>query len=913
MAVALGIDLGTTNTVVAAADLATGVISDVPIPQLVAPGEVAPRDQLPSTLYIPAPGELDDDQRRLPWGQAPANPAGHLARDMGARVPGRVVVSAKSWLSVAGVDRKSRFLPWATDDDTLPRLSPVEVQTNLLQHIHDAVSAADLGEIDDVTITVPASFDEISRELTLEAAGAAGFPKARLLEEPQAAFYALLHREQKGLKKFLHGVRLILVVDVGGGTTDLSLLAVDAGSGKGPPKIERIAVGEHLMLGGDNMDVTLARLVEQKLTGAVSTLDAVSFAQLVLSARLAKETLLGQNAPEEYGITLLSRGKKLLGGARTSVAGRDETVAMLLDGFLPLTGPADVVEKQRAGLAELGLPYARDPALSRHLATFLRRHKDAAANAGARIADGLPLPDAVLLNGGVFRAPAIRNRLDALLRQWSGDDAVRFLDGGDDATLDRAVARGAAYAGLVRRGQGVRIGSGSARSYFVGVGADDVGGPAQALCVVPRGMHEGEQLSVDRTFRVVVGQPVSFPLYSATFGADQAGDIVDVADLEALPALSTVLAPGREVPVRLEASLSEVGTLELALRMTEEALERFRLSFSTRLDAVVDGATTKGPGEIPSGGPVHKRIDDGKALILGYFGNKSKDVDAKRVKDLRRDLEKIFGPRDQWTVGLLRELGGVLLSGASRRRRSADHERSFFQNLSFMLRPGVGAAFDDWRVEQLWPLWSEGIQYVTEKATWSSWFVLWRRVAAGLDAGRQAEIWAYLKPWLLEQGTGGKGVGSTPHGQDEMVRLACSLERVSSSEKTLLGAFVLKKFSKGNLASAWPLGRLGARQPLVGAAQDVVSAVDASAWCERLLELDLNGTDGAPFALAQIARLTGDRARDLDGALRERISARLAKAKAPEAWQKMVLEVVPLSADDEAAAFGEALPVGLRL
>jgi hypothetical protein len=316
---------------------------------------------------------------------------------------------------------------------------------------------------------------------------------------------------------------------------------------------------------------------------------------------------------------------------------------------------------------------------------------------------------------------------------------------------------------------------------------------------------------------------------------------------------------------------------------------------------------------VPGQGPVHKRIDEGKDLILGFFGSKSRDVDPRRVKDLRRDLEKVFGPREQWSVALSRELGGVLLAGLSRRRRSADHERAFFQTVGWCLRPGYGAAFDDWRIEQLWPLWKDGVQYVAEKPTWGSWFVLWRRVCGGLDAARQQELWGYLRPWLLEQGTGKKGTGTTPHGQDEMVRLACSLERIAAADKVVLGDFVARKLGRGGLPSFWPLGRVGARAPLQGSTHDVVAPDIAARWIDRVLEHDLKTADGACFAVASLARMTGDRARDVDANVRERVVTRLEKAQTQASWVRMVREVVPLSVEDEAQAFGESLPVGLRV
>ena len=920
---ALGIDLGTTHTVVAAADLQTGAILDVPIPQSVGAAEIAALPLLPSTIYVPASGEFEAPALDLPWGDSPSVVLGRLALAQGTKVPGRLIASAKSWLCVSGVDRRAAILPWAAEEG-VARLSPVDVQTRILRHVRNAWLQEKRDQNEDATaleatITVPASFDEVARELTVEAARAAGFVDVRLLEEPQAAFYELLRENSGRLTELLRDVRLLLVVDVGGGTTDLTLVAVRPAAGAGqPPGLERIAVSEHLMLGGDNMDVTLARHVERDLTGTVGGLDAISFAQLVVSARLAKETLLALHAPDQIGITLVSRGKKLLAGARTSNQRRDVVEALLLDGFFPRTKGSDVVAgRSKSALSEFGLPYARDPAIPRHVATFLRRHISDAAGAGARIVDGLPRPDAILLNGGVFQSPRIRARFAEVLAGWYGD-AVPFLDV-EAATLDRAVARGAAYSALVRRGRGLRISGGSARSYYLGIDDDD--GRKRALCVVPQGLAEGSSVEVPRTFRLVVGEPVSFPLYSATFSQGgtraRAGDLVDVVDvantLESLPTLQTVIPPPQEIPVRIQATLTEVGTLELGLQMTSEALVRFGLSFSTRLDGVVEGEHTARPGQVPVADNLPKRVDEGKELILGFFGSKSKDVDPKRVKDLRRDLEKIFGVRETWSSGLLRELAAVLLSGATRRRRSAEHERVFFQLLGFCLRPGFGVPFDDWRIDQVWPLWKEGIQYIVERPTWGSWFVLWRRVAGGLTAERQRVLAEYVKPWLLEQGTGKKGTGPTPHGTDEMIRLVAALERISADDKVTFGDFIHKKLGRGGIASYWPLGRIGAREPLAGSAHDVVPAHVAARWAERILEADLKTAEGGSFALAQIARVTGDRTRDLDGGLRDKIAARLDKAAAPPHWVRMVQEKVDVSVDDDAAAFGESLPVGLRL
>lgn len=922
----VGIDLGTTHTVVAHAPLegaGAQVIDDV-VPQTTSPGEVASLPSLPSAVYIAAKDEQPPSAARLPWDDKPERAVflGAWARAQGARVPGRLVVSAKSWLSVAGVDRTSPILPWAAAEG-VEKMSPVDVQAVLLAHVRGAWDHAHpdarLAE-QEVVVTVPASFDEPARKLTLEAAARAGIGHARLLEEPQAALYAFLQAHASSLVKDLEAVRLVLVVDVGGGTTDLTLVVVEssnAASGA-PPKLDRIAVGEHLMLGGDNMDITLARFVEKELTGTIGALDAATWGALVESARLAKESLLAHHAPETHGVSLVSRSSKLVGGTKTRAVTRREAETILLDGFFPKVSRDEVASKRaRTALTELGLPFAHEPAVTRHVLAFLRRFAEQAAQSGARMVDGVPRPDAILLNGGVFKSTAIRARFLDAVASWVGEPVPLLGDDSAGAALDHAVARGAAYSGLVRRGRGLRIGGGSARAYFVGVGSSRASSAGeQALCVVPKGMHEGERIAVDRTFRLVLDRPVGFPLYTSTSSTARAGELVEVtSDLEALPPLQSVLASEPEVPVRVEAFFSEIGTLELALRMTDEALRRFSLTFSTRAtDGSVDAASGAAkPGDVPKAEGLPKRIEEGRDLVLAFYGNKSKDVEKAKVKDLRRDLEKIFGLRETWSTGLNRELGGAFLGGAKNRRRSVEHERTFLQMLGFALRPGFGAPFDDWRIEQLWPLWKDGVQNVTEKPTWSSWWIMWRRVAGGLNAERQREIGAYLKPWLLEQGTGKKGTGATPHGQDEMVRLWASLERISPAEKIEAGEFVMKKIGRGGVTSWWPVGRLGARQLLQGSNHDVIAPDVAAKWVDRLFNVELKTAEGAAFALAQIARVTGDRTRDLDERLRTKVAERLEKAGAPAHLAQMVRERVEWTADDEAQAFGEALPPGLRL
>ncbi len=468
----VGIDLGTTNCAVAYVDShqpeAQRSARIFPLPQLIAPGEIGVKDTLASFVYLPEPDDVDGNLLRLKWDRAPrALATGEFARSMAAKTPHKVVASAKSWLCYEGLDRRGDLLPW--DRREAPRqISPVHAARLLLEHIRDAWNAdfaaqdpAARFEAQECYLTVPASFDVVARELTVEAAEAAGL-SVRLLEEPQAAFYAWLHGQGEGWREQVKPGQTILVCDVGGGTTDFSLIAVvDA---EGDLALDRVAVGDHILLGGDNMDLALAYNVAQRLKEEKKiALDAYQIAALTHACREVKEGLTVNPKQNAHTLTILGRGSRVIGGTIKTKLEAEEIAKVLVDGFFPMckmdTQPA---AKRKAGLRSFGLDYAADPAITKHLAAFLTRHLPQ-DEAGKPV-----LPAGVLFNGGVTKSPVLRERVVSALRSWRGkkDAEVSVLSGDDP---DLAVARGAAWYGLVKRVGGVRIKAGSPRAYYIGI------------------------------------------------------------------------------------------------------------------------------------------------------------------------------------------------------------------------------------------------------------------------------------------------------------------------------------------------------------------------------------------------------------------------------------------------------------
>jgi hypothetical protein len=929
----IGIDLGTTNSALAYVDLSrTGKtgrphIQTFPVLQLVAPGETDERPLLPSFLYLPGEHDLPPGATALPWDKDRTYAVGEFARNHGGRVPGRLVSSAKSWLCHAGVDRSAPLLPWSAPPD-MPRISPVEASARYLRHLVEAwnfVMAKDRAdnrlENQTVVLTVPASFDDVARNLTVEAAGKAGLTDLVLLEEPQAAFYCWLVTHSATEAAALKPGYRCLVVDVGGGTSDFSL--IEAVEQQGELGFIRQAVGDHLLLGGDNMDLALAKFVETKLPEA-GRLDAAQYGLLTQACRTAKETLLGPSPPAHYTVTVVGRGRKVIGGTLHTNLAPADVRRVIFDGFFPTT-PRDAEPQRgaRTGLHEMGLPYVSDPAVTRHLAAFLKHH------GGGSLA-----PHAVLFNGGVFQPTSLRDRLIEVMHGWYDAPGHTWQPLVlTNPSLDLAVAWGAAFFGWLRHVGGRRIGGGIARSYYVGVAGD--GQPAKEInvvCVVPQHLEEGHEVNLEKPeLELALGQPVTFPLYTSTVrGDDKPGDVLRVSpeQLAQLPPLHTVLRGGKRsgvknVPVTLAARSTAIGTLELFC-VAKEGSNRWRLEFNVRdivkeaspgASSVEDGATEQTVTDV---WPEHQ-VQEAARLIRATYAPPVGEVGLP-PQDLTKALEAALdAPRHDWPTGLCRRLWEFLSEVADERRKSPAHLARWYNLVGYCLRPGFGDPLDKFRVEQLWRMMAAPPRSAGPRIPESGadYWICWRRVSGGLNSSLQQSLYDRLRPALLP----GKGKGGPKPGANELAemwRTAASLERLDGKQKEALGTALLKPLKRSPVPTYgfWALTRLGARALLYGPLNAVVHHQIAERWLDAILGFEPGNQSERmawAFCLAQLARRTGQRALDVDDSHRQSVLTVLPSLHVPHGWARMVEEVAESEAEEQSQMFGESLPIGLRL
>ena len=861
----IGIDLGTTNSALAYIDPQQAEEADSPvievlnIPQYVAQGRVEPRRTLPSFLYL-------GDQEYL----------GVFAREQGALVPTKSVHSAKSWLSNPEVDRTAKILPWDAQEAGRV-LSPVEVSTRILKFFADAWQKDRGSPIAEhnVVLTVPASFDEEARELTVAAAREAGIEKLTLLEEPAAAFYSWIANDLARSQKSLFDGQVVLVCDVGGGTSDFTLIRV----GREGDRVEftRTAVGKHLLLGGDNLDLTLAWLVEEKLG---KTLSVRQRSGLRRQCAAAKERLLSEPDLKSVEITVLGGGSSLVGGTLKTEILREEVLELALDGFLPECELSDLPkEEEKSPYREIGLPYVSDPAVTRHLAAFLHSAGDAK-------------PDAILFNGGFFIPEVLRQRVADVMEHWFGRRPVIF----ENRDLDLAVAVGAAYYSYVRAtGAGLLVRGGLPRAYFIALGGGEQD-KLRALCLAPRGSEEGSEIEIDPgTLQLIANKPVSFRLYSSlTRTEDKAGDVVEFASTEDLhlhAPLHAVLRFGkageRMIPVKLGAKLTEVGTLEIWAD-SKISEHRWRLQFQLRKAALTDAPSR--PAAVIS----DEALAAAEALIPAVFQDASLEPE-----QLPGRLEQALGlGRNSWPLSAIRKFADRMLELAEGRKRSAAHELRWLNLCGFCLRPGFGFPGDDFRVEQARRIYASGLTFGNHVQNEIEWWIFWGRVAGGLNKNQQTDVFQRLSPTLLPRG--GKSQRVNQSLLREMWRSAASLELLPAQTRTQLGDELILRISKNDFVdtSLWCLARLGARQLFYGPINQVLPANTASRWIEALLK-----NAKAQETITAMARRTGDSTRDLPPTTLDLVR---------RAFPDVDLDAAPRH--DLAAMgriFGEELPSGL--
>jgi molecular chaperone DnaK (HSP70) len=911
----IGIDLGTTNSAVSYVDLEADTKKDkgiklFKVPQLTGSGEISPLSVLPSFCYIPGKYDIAEESIRLPWVSDEINFVGKFARDHGAKIPSRLVSSAKSWLCHSNADRRAKILPWGSGEDVY-KISPVQATAAYLKHIRMSWNST-RGDDDEyylenqkIIITVPASFDEVARDLTIEASKLAGLKNITLLEEPLAAFYSWLIKHEENWQDFIKPGELVLVCDVGGGTSDFTLITLR--ETEGTPRFERIAVGDHLILGGDNIDLTLARHVEKQFKQP-GQLSGDRWKTLCHLCRQAKENILNKGIDSET-ITMMGEGSSLIGGTLTARLERSELEQIVLEGFFPVVENHDPkAQKIQKGISEFGLPYETEPAITRHIGLFLEKHQDEVK----KILGKKPFPDLILFNGGSLKSPLIQKRIQDSVCHWFDETDSSGPIILENPVPDLAVALGAAYYGLVKIGKGVRVGSGSARSYYLGFERKNVNGQNEksAFCIVERGVDEGSLITLpDKQFQVIANQPVSFDLYSSTYrSGDQSGDVVIIDEtLTALPSIQTIIQFGqngakKEIPVQVEAEFSEMGVLFLWCRSLSSS-HRWRLQFQLR--------DTDGKPEVFDSEVFDSAIID--AAVSDIHSAFSATTDPALLIQLMKTISKTVGrTKEKWPLALIRRLADELLNDIRIKNHSAEHEIRWLNFVGFCLRPGFGDGMDEQRIQSLWKIYQQGMTFKKNLQVKNEWWILWRRVAGGLISGKQRQFIQGLRSLLMPK----KGTKIRISNQEriEIWMAVANMERLTVKDKIEFGRQLLSELhpKKSRPMLLWALSRIGARELLYGPVDRVIPPKEISLWITKILENEWSNPRPVGTALVQMARKTGDRMRDIDPEVLNRVITWLQKMNMAEEAD-FLTSVKPMATMEESKIFGESLPTGIIL
>jgi molecular chaperone DnaK (HSP70) len=907
----IGIDLGTTNSAVSYLDTYEGKtpkIKQFPIYQITRKNEFSPLNVLPSFLYIPGTYELLESDIKHPWPKKTDDFAGAFARDYGGKIPKRLVSSAKSWLCHDKVDRNSKFLPWGSDEN-VPKRSPVEVSAEYLIHIKNCWNMDKkqddrlFFENQFIILTIPASFDEAARNLTLKAAELAGLKNVVLLEEPLAAFYSWLDEKEKKFDSYVSENQLILVCDVGGGTTDFTLIALRKDDES--LKFERIAVGDHLILGGDNIDLALARLAESKTEGKNNLLKGDKWKTLCHLSREAKENIL-EGKSEKERLTIVGEGSKLIKNTFSVYLEKDEVENIVLNGFFPEVSKDDSFEdeKKKKGITEFGLPYESEPSITKHLIKFLLRHKDDVKKITGK---DLPFPDLILFNGGSLKPEIIQQKIIKSVQSFFDlkSDIPKILENNKP---DTAVSLGASYYGKVKLGLGVKVGSGSPRSYYLGIETKE--NKKGVICLVERGLEEGTKIKLpkDYEFSVKTNMPVTFTLYSSSYrSGDKCGDFIENIDesFSPLPPLHTIISYGKkdekkDISIELKAKYTETGNLQIWCDSVETQ-HTWDLSFDLR------GAKEVFP-KMNTGLDTSVIIENSKviealSLIENAFGG-----DKSKVNSAAKDLSKFLQmSKNKWPLMFIRKIGDFLVDNPQLREKSPVHEARWLNLAGFCLRPGIGDPFDEARIKKIWSIYSKGLVFPNEIQNKNEWWILWRRIAAGLKPGYQRQIIQDISSILKKNSFDLKE-------KMELWSCVANFEYLHSNDKQRLGNTLKNELKpeKSDPRLLIFLGRIGSREPLYGDINKVISQDTAFKWIEFLMTKKWGEISEARYAVSRIARLTGDRTRDLDEEKRKIVIDFLDSYKDFDN-SKYVKEIIEMESNEEAAVFGESLPAGITL
>lgn len=894
---AVGIDLGTTNSVIACIDLKEKQrfpdIQTVPILQRIDEDTVGVSDRLPSFLYYPTSSQKE----QLPEFNFESEHwvIGMAAASMGRKTSGRLITSAKSWLCHERIDKTKSILPWGGLDD-VPKLSPLKATQFLLQHLKYSWEQSDFGKDAPLnqqilTITLPASFDQAARELTLEACRRAGLEQVKLLEEPQAAFYNWISLRKGRWDEALGKARQVLICDIGGGTSDFSL--VSCHKEEDQFDFKREAVGRHLLLGGDNMDLALAHLAEQKISGKQQKkLNQSQWQLLSQLTRHAKEQLLQDNDETSITLRLPGSGTKVIGGLRQTNLERKEIEEMIINGFFPILQHSDRSITTKSGLAEVGLPYEQEPAITWHILDFIEQHKD----------ERFVFPDAILFNGGALEPTSIRERILELLNQHNPhQDKIHILE---SDSLANAVARGAAFYSYTSSRGGLKIGGGAPQAYYLELQGDH---GAQHICVIPKGSEAHEQVRLQLEGLVAqTNAPVSFPLYqSDQYPLDEVGHLrLLPEELSPMGKLNTMVRFGKgeskSIPVEIHGELTELDTIRLNLKSLHTPHD-WKLEFDLRQSH----SETKELQD--SVAPPNITLDQLSGKIQSCF-------QGSQAKSIFKQLEKEYDfKKANLNIPNLREISDALLQQSSYIDQSPLYEATWLNAFSYASRPGLGHSSDDLRRQKIWSLFRQGPHSGKDTRARSEWAILWRRIAPSIDAGKQNDLYQRNKKSLLDK----KGLASFKGETAELWRTFASFEHLIIKDKSKLGQALCQHIQNNPTTMpslcVWAIGRFGTRQPLYGGPDQILPATTIKPWINTLLSQP--ASKELALTLIELCRKSGDRNLDIDESLNSKVIDFLEKPELElqNNWKQAMLKPTHRELFQQTQLLGESLPVGLKL